>query len=770
MPTEELAQIRRELLAIKHQLELEREKEIRNLRGPAMRKTPQNHPAVDFGLFLLAYFFWLVAIITAEIALGMGIPAYSCYLAAPCAWLTILMLHRKPLYTLAVAVAGTLFIAGAAYLAVQVYDTAWSSNCYYKPVTGMLTLGWNPFRETMIEFANAHDILPYNAGWLPYQVNNQPKASFMIAAAFYALTGNIESGKIFNLVSMAACVCIAAPFLRDAFRLNRGAALLAVLLAAANPITLSQLGLFYNDAFAYQMLTIAVIAFAYILFRPQGGYVTPAFLAAFLAIAIAVNVKMSAVLYAVIICVLFGIGRLIAVRSTGDAEDRNGATLRLLGYFGALAVCAIGVLGASTYITNRLQNYDFFFGMLGDNSMNTLLPSLMSDRIQSLPLFAQFFVSLLSPTSNTRFTNVNLKLPFTFSHAEWTLATCDANIAGWGVLFSGIFLLSVIIIIVTAVRMYRHSRRAFWILIGILFMVLAPAFVIPYLFCARYYLQPFWIPLSALVCLLAPSIRVKSTGMVKYPVFRILKIAFAAILSALLVINASASYHYFERQRYETQWAHINIAEIRDTLAAGDKTLDVTTIEKGLFYGLFFNLRDAGIAYNFCENLPEPGEELLYYLTYLYRESGPPEYARANSFLRSLYQNGYLVVIAANGGALTPEMEALLREIGLMQCCSVNPGTGYMAIISPRGDVLYECDGYGAHTIAVDSLHVSVKCSGDDLAIVLGGTDYAYSLDGYNIVVYDTENDLPVAAVAINMASDSVFMEYPVRIGLNAAQ
>ena len=56
--------------------------------------------------------------------------------------------------------------------------------------------------------------------------------------------------------------------------------------------------------------------------------------------------------------------------------------------------------------------------MLGKSSINTLLESLMSAKILSLPSFVQFYVSLFSPLANILFTDINLKVPFTFSADE----------------------------------------------------------------------------------------------------------------------------------------------------------------------------------------------------------------------------------------------------------------------------------------------------------------------------------------------------------------
>ncbi|MFH1511905.1 MAG: hypothetical protein ABIG45_00990 [Bacillota bacterium] len=771
MPSQNISQIQQELAQLKRDLENGKTGKHEGLPKTAVPSDPRRNPLMDFGLFVLAYFFWLIVIVTLEIAAGMGIHEYTCFFAVPCAWLTLAFLRKAPLYALLISAAGVLVITGAAYLASQIYDMAWDSNCYHKPVTGMLLHGWNPFEQTMIEFANTHDVLPYNSGWLSYQVNNQPKASFMIAASFYAFTGGIEYGKVFNLLSMIACVCIAAPLLRDAFRLSRLTALLAMLLTAANLITVSQIALYYNDGFTYQMLTVAAVSFAYGVFKPNGAFAPAAKIAAFMAVCIAVNIKTSAALYVAILCAAYIAARLIALRNADGLHRRNREILWMFVYFAAMAVCAVCVLGAATYVVNFLRYGNPFYGMLGADSMNSLLASLLGPDIHALPLIAQFFVSMFSPTSNSLFTEANLKIPFTFSWDEWTLATMDANVSGWGILFGGIFLVSALIVLVTAARMFRRSPRVSWLLLGVLATVILPAFFIPYLFSARYYLQPFWVPLAALVCLFAPGIRMKKSGKPRYPLSRFVKLILAPVLCGLLIVNAYTGYRYLEQQMTDTKSTRESITAIKEGLRQGGAALDVTTISRGLFYGLLFNLQDEKVEYNFCENLRGYDGALLYYLIYDIRDSGPETNAEAISFLSSLYHNEYLVVIAANGGgALTDPMTGMLQGVGLMREGPADPAAGYLAVIDPAGRVLFEQNAFGEYQTSVGGIDVQAISASGALSIAVGGVELSRGLTGYNIVVYDTENRLPVYSVVIQPGGSPVMTAFPVRLTGGSAQ
>jgi hypothetical protein len=713
-------------------------------------------PMFDFGLFLLLYMFALVLVVTAMLAAGFTVQKYTCVYAIPLAWLGLAWFRKAPLYALLVTAMGVLFLAGVSLIVSQVFDVAWDSNCYHKADTGMLAFGWNPFKQTMISYANTTKILPYNAGWLAYQVDNQPKASFIIGASFYAFWGNIASGKVFNIASMVACICLVAPMLKDAMKVSALAAFMSILLVSANVVTIAQALTYYNDGFVYQMLTIAAAALTYMAFKPEGRYVRMAQLAAFLAVCMAINIKTSAVLFCAIICLFYYIARVIAIaQSTAEPQVRKRQQRNLFLYFVAMVLCAVCVLGATTYIVNLVRFGIPFYGMLGQTSINTLLESLMSPKIHNLPLFLQFFVSLFSPMANILFTDINLKVPFTVSADEWNVSALDTNINGWGILFSGIFILSLIVILRAIYLLGKRRSRKVKFLVFILITVLLPVFFIPYLFSARYYLQPYWIVLAALLCLFAPpaeeGVRVRPLREVNKIPTRLLGI----LLCGLLIVNCVTAYRYLDFQINETKTSRATMETIRNETENNGKVMDVTTASPGMFYALFFNLKDEGITkYNFTEHITDIHGTVLYYLAYNLRDGGEPAKMESSSFLYSLNSNGYIVVIAKQGasGALTEKMLAFLDVMALQADGHDSKTDNYLAVIDTNAHIRIEKSGPDAlhETVQADGLPVEVQSSMDGASIVIDGTEYAVSRDGYNIVVYDPENMALVDSVVIN--------------------
>ena len=92
----------------------------------------------------------------------------------------------------------------------------------------------------------------------------------------------------------------------------------------------------------------------------------------------------------------------------------------------------------------------------------------------------------------------------------------------------------------------------------------------------------------------------------------------------------------------------------------------------------------------------------------------------------------------------------------------MNPDAGYMAVIDPYGKVTVRNERLRrilARSCAIRAS--SCRARVGVLAILINGTDYAYSMNGYNIVVYDTENRVPVASVAIDAEASPVLTRFP---------
>ena len=186
---------------------------------------------------------------------------------------------------------------------------------------------------------------------------------------------------------------------------------------------------------------------------------------------------------------------------------------------------------------------------------------------------------------------------------------------------------------------------------------------------------------------------------------------------------------------------------------------------RGLFYGLMFNVHDEGMEYNFVETMHDREADFFFYMMFHVRDNTPPQDMAANNFLRSLYQNGYLVAIAANAGAaLTETMTGLLQDTGLMAGGGVDPQNGYLAVIGPQSELLTEQNTTADFQTEADGTQLVARCTDTLVSIVIDGQELASGDAGFNIVVYDTVNKLAVSSVTINPDADPVMTIEPVRL------
>ncbi len=719
-------------------------------------KPARKSPVFDFGVFLLFYFGALAAVATAMLIVNVPIQKYTVLYALPPAWLLLAWYRKAPLYALPVAVAGALFLYGCSQFAAGFFDVSWDGNSIHKPIAGLLANGWNPFRQTLDAFANGTDFLPYNPNWAEFQIDMQPKAAHLIAAAFYAFTGSIEAGKLFNLAGMAACVCILAPMIRDTVRIHFSVALLISALVCANPIALAQVLTFYTDGFTFQLLTVTASALLYAALRPEGRFALPARAAAFAALCLAVNTAQMAVWLCAMYCLVYYLVRVVAIAQTGaPVPERRRQRKRLLIFLAAAAVCALVVLGAGTYGVNLVRHGNPFYGMPGGGPGDQKLNAWMSIPVQNLSKAGQFFASLFAPASTGLFERVSLKVPFSFGAQEWSLSALDTNVGGWGPFFSGIFLLSVAVIFTAAYRLAKRRTRRGKYLVMIVFIVILPVFLLPYLYSARYYQQPFWLALGALVCLFAPaeenSARPQPVREANSVPVRLLGVA----LCLLLVLNNVSAYNYLDFQSTQTEAARRAMRTVQTETLSRSKVADVATASRGMFYGLFFNLRDEGITnYNFSQSLTDTQGSIFYYLPYNLRPRGSEARAEANSFLYALNANGYLVVIAKQGasGAFDSRMLALLSAMALETGKHDPAADNYLAVIDTNAHIRLEASGplALAQTVIADGLTVQVQSRANAASIQINGVEYAVQGGGYNIVVFDVKNMTAVDSVVIN--------------------
>ncbi|MEE4271550.1 MAG: hypothetical protein V2I67_07750 [Thermoanaerobaculales bacterium] len=381
-------------------------------------------------------------------------------------------------FTAAVVVA-SLAVAGF------VHDFTWDGMWFHQEACIQLAAGWNPLRAGIGE-ADVPDL------GARVRLDGYPKANWLWGSSLYRLTGRLELSKAlsFPLAVAAGLVCLAVLMILTPLRPVSAVVIAGV--AAANPVAITQTLNSMQDGLLASLLTIC--AASLVLWGRTGSKVGLAMAAASGAGASAV--KLTGPVYVVI----FVGAAVIWVVWRGEwRARRRGFVLALV-----LAGAGLFLLGGGTYTTNFIRHGHPLYPILGPdrqpivnvpahNKYQATVASVFS-RSMALPHDRESVKVLTSWRG--------LKVPFTVSRDE-----LDAffrpwvRVGGWGPLFSGAVVLTILLIVVTGVR---RPRMLLTIALAVTPIVVSVA-VNPYCWKMRYVPQSWLVPLVIVVVVAARS-------------------------------------------------------------------------------------------------------------------------------------------------------------------------------------------------------------------------------------------------------------------------
>lgn len=520
------------------------------------------------------------------LSLLMRIPVTWANAVIPFVLAVAFVSRQSDLKASAVASATLLLVGSIAFVSFY-YDDSWDGNAYHKLSAGLIESGWNPIYQTFGQYANEtgwflrRDWDDADAGFY----DGYPKASYLIGASLYALTGFVESGKAFTLVALWGAVGSVAVFTREIGKISWRQSFFVALAVCCNPVTLTQIVTFMNDGLLTLLIFQTAFALTYIAISSEGRYDRYAYGVVFLSTTLALNLKFSAFLPFGTIFLAFLLFAIISRRygshsgwTTVQSIKKNAA------FFFVTVVCATVVLGLTSYVHNSVFHQNPLYPMLGRTGatiVNVAIPPAYSD----LTPIQQFGYSLFSRVENDpNMDSIALKIPFSITQKEARTAVFGGSgrVAGWGIWFGGILLLSIIAYCLAA---RSTSKRLNYAFLALLTVTVLPAFFVPALNNARFWPLPLLIPPVVLLIFFA-SDRVGRTG----------TIVVTALLAANLALP-TAGMLLRTKQSWETrkQLALMAIWDRTVPQMAVSFGTPSPTLGKTIFNGLIFNVRDAGI-------------------------------------------------------------------------------------------------------------------------------------------------------------------------------
>lgn len=417
----------------------------------------------------------------------------------------------------------SIFISG------KTYDLTWDGNAYHKVAIGQLKDGWNPIYEDIEDFNKAaRNPLKLSHAYGLWN-NHYAKAYWLYSANIYKVTNNIESGKSLMLLAGISGLLIFLSYF--SLKMNIIYAFILSLLIVLNPVYFTQIQTYYNDGLMYIFLSLLILSLTQLCDQTRKQLTLKRYLLYIMILAILINIKFTGFVYAGIYSLTYYIYILIKPKLRKDnLKKLTGSTVIAL-------IIGVFIIGLSTYPKNFKVMGHIFYPLFGDNKVDIITVN-QPKNFAHMNRLTKFFIANFSKTDNILYVHdkaPELKIPFTIDENElYHLTPCDTRIGGYGALFSGILIISLIIIIYGLFKIYKINQTLFWLLLLPLMTTLFLILILEENWWARYFPQLYWLPILAIIILIImPS---KSTK--------------PLILNIVLITTLFLNLHYFYKWNF----------------------------------------------------------------------------------------------------------------------------------------------------------------------------------------------------------------------------
>lgn len=407
--------------------------------------------------------------------------------------------------TVSIFLKSFLFCFGIILLSILIalcfYDLSYDGQTYHMETIVLLKNGWNPFKT----------LLPQK-NYLYLYINHYPRAVELPQSTIYSLIGRIEATKSINFVLLTATFCLCLSYLLGLNKLSNLKCILLSFVATFNPVAVNQLISTYVDGQMALLFLSFFIASLYVLKKSSS---TNLILLGSI-IVITANIKFTSLVYICIFAFAFAVWILFT---------RNKQLIRrtFLG-LGLSGFISIFIVGFHPYVINTVDFKHPFYPLMGSKKMDIITVNIPKG-LQHKNAAGKFFTSLFAHTDNLMNDNerdVELKIPFTFNKIDIVSAPkIDARVAGFGPMFSGILLLSVVLFIVSF--FFPGDTRVLRGFSYFIFVIAFSVFIMPDSWWARYVPQLWFLPVGILLGFELYS-RTGKAGILKFMIYAALTI------------------------------------------------------------------------------------------------------------------------------------------------------------------------------------------------------------------------------------------------------
>lgn len=477
----------------------------------------------------------------------------------------------------------TLIFAILCIFSLVFYDSSWDGNVYHKQMIGLMKNGMNPLYNEV-----SGDI------WSRHYANG----SEIWGAVLYAFFDNIEVGKVINLLLAFTLYVVAFNYSYKKSTKKVFSNLFAFALAF-NPILINQFHSYYIDGIVANSLFLCIIFLLNIIDGKQDIVDKKQYLMFLSSIIICTNAKFTALLLCIMFCGLLGIYIVIS-----NIKNKNYIFIKKFIIFMVISfLFSVLVVGSSTYVKNFVKNGNPFYPLMGEGAVD-IESGNEPDSFKNLNHVEKWIYATFSETYTWYNKKPTLKIPFSVSQSELdSLAYPDIRIGGLGVWFSGLLVISTIVIIFTLIKLFLSKSKYFWIIGLLMAGIVLPIPILPVVWQARYYPEIYLIPFIAIMCISCS------------------KNKFINILSYIIVLLAVGNSLFMVPQAYDKLQNSIKINKTLINLSELSQTKKITISQDNYtFYGTYYNYIDKKINYTYSEEKLKDG--IPFYYGALYKIEG----------------------------------------------------------------------------------------------------------------------------------------------------
>ena len=471
------------------------------------------------------------------------------------------------------------------FLYGKTYDLTIDGNSYHKTAIAFIKNGWNPLYESSTRFQEKNNkVVKFNKNdRIDLWIEHYPKATWIISASMYNMTGSIESGKSITFIFSIMLLIISFYCLRTI--IDKKWSLIISLIILLNPIVISQFFTYYVDSLMAICFTIELLLL--FMINPLNKQNKKLWMCIISICTMFTNLKYTGLLCSGIIAAVFYFYWIFKYHTKKDFIKKFNIITIL---FTITFSIAIFLVGSSSYVKNTIEHRNPLYPIIGKNKVD-IITTMQPKSFKDKSMIDKFIISIFSKTENVTYYSgkPSLKLPFIVYKEEInSLLVPDVRIGGFGPLFAFLLIISFIAFIISIVIFIKNNKKNIsYVLLPILAIVIT-MILVGENWWARYVPQLYLIPVGTLILLIYD-----------YKYLRKKKIF--NILIFLIIITIFSNTLCFSKTIKELLNSYVQInSDLNEMYNKENVKLRLSS--KGL-YGYYYNLNDKGINYTIVSDI-----------------------------------------------------------------------------------------------------------------------------------------------------------------------